>query len=137
MKIKNITFTPGESIPAGQPLSGHEKLPQLTLADGSQILLCGFDPVAAFGGRHKRRALRLPTVSTRNQFGAWIAAEYNAQQRPRISSSLVREQLEKVAGMLDYIASAPRAGIEITKDDIEHARAQVKVAKYILQITKP
>lgn len=48
----------------------------------------------------------------------------------------LRRELEKVSGLLDYITNAPAAGIEITKDDRANVKAQLKVTKHILKITR-
>lgn len=68
-KAKPLQFTPGTTIPIGDSCGGREKMPQIVLPDGSAICLYSFDP--GCGPRqHARRKKNLPTLDTRNAFGA-------------------------------------------------------------------
>jgi hypothetical protein len=137
MKSKRITFTPGHIIPDGQSLSGHQKLPALTLPDGSQILLYDFDPVASHGRRYKRRALKLPTLDTRYEFGAWIEKTYNHQVEKPNFSGYLHDELTRTAGKLSWLLEAVKAGAEVSADDIREIRTQLMMARTAIKNVKP
>jgi len=51
--------------------------------------------------------------------------------------SNLRARLDHDAAMLDYVANAPRSGIEITRHDLAEIKAHKKVTNHVLKITKP
>lgn len=89
MKTSPLKFNPGrvEKVANGGTL---EVLPAITMPDGSEICLMGFDR-ACGPNQHKRRKQNLPTFETRNALGAELVAMHGRQQQ-------MRERLEELYG---------------------------------------
>ncbi len=112
-----LTFTSGH--PHSQ---GGTVVPAITLPDGSQITLHGFDPIV--GNRYTKRAKKeLPTLDTRNEIGAIMVKAYNEAvktPKPKMpSDEEIREAFENDAQQWFADCLTPDRGYATPIDNVK------------------